>query len=173
VHCDQDDIFDTLVSMYKKDRDETVELLKAMEQVNVTHFANLAHRFCMEERHLFAGGEDVDWVFIREVVMEKLPQYMNLNKIAGLVTSITAVLESNPAARLDNSSWQLWQGFCQVYMNQEMENLPTEPDEETQEALSRRTQHWKALAIGAVVVLFALLLGVIIRELDVVIRELR
>ena len=163
VECDQDDIFDTLVSKYKKNRDETVELFKAMEQVSASHFANLASRFCMEERHSFAGGEDVDWVFIREVMMDRLPRYTSLNKMAGLVNIITAVLEDNPAARLDNSSWQLWQGFCRAYLNQEMES-PTEADDEPQEALPWLTQHWKNIAIGAIIVLFALLLGVIIRE---------
>lgn len=115
VHCNQDSAFDMLVSMYQKDRDETLELLKTMEQVNDIRFANLVHRFCLEERDLLAGGEDVDWIFIREVVMEKLPRYTSLNKMAGLVTSLTAVLESNQASRRDNSSWQLWQGFCQAF----------------------------------------------------------
>ncbi|MEE9602492.1 MAG: response regulator [Thermoguttaceae bacterium] len=172
VQCDQNAAFDMLVSTYQKDRDETLELLKSMEQVNATRFTNLVHRFCLEERNLFAGGQDVDWVFIREVVMEKLPRYTSLSKMAGLVTSITAVLESNQASHLDNSSWQLWQGFCRAYLSQEIDS-PAEPDEEVPEPLPWRTQRWKAVAIGAIVVLFALLLGVIVRELDVIIWELR
>ena len=163
VHCNPDAAFDLLVSTYQKDRDETLELLKAMEQINVTRFANLVRRFCLEERNLFAGGQDVDWVFIREVVMEKLPRYMSLNKMAGLVTSITAVLESNQASRLDRSSWQLWQGFCRAYLNQEID-LPAELNEEVPNPLPWLAQHWKNVAIGALVVLFALLLGVIVRE---------
>ena len=99
--------------------------------------------------------------------MEKLPRYTSLNKMAGLVTSITAVLEGNRAARLDNSSWQLWQGFCRAYLNQEMDSPlepGEEPDKEAPEPLPWLTQRWKALAIGALVALAALLLGVIVRE---------
>ncbi len=172
AHLDQDSTYDMLVATYRRSRDEALELLDTLEQVNTTRFANLVHRFCLEERNLFAGGQDVDWVFIREVVMERLPRYTSLNKMAGVVTSITAVLEGNRAARLDNSSWQLWQGFCRAYLNQGMDSSAI-PYEEVSEPPPWFPQHWKAIAVAALVTLFALLMGVIVRELHPIIRSLQ
>ena len=42
--------------------------------------------------------------------------------------------------------------------------MPAELNEEVPNPLPWLTQHWKNVAIGALVVLFALLLGVIVRE---------
>lgn len=56
-------------------------------------------------------------------------------------------------------------------LNQEID-APEEPEEEVPEPLPWLAQRWKAVAIGALVMLFALLLVTIIRELNVIIWEL-
>ncbi len=132
LESDEDTALHQLVSSYRSNRTSFIELLHHLERQNPGYFANLAHRFCLQQRRLFSGDQDVDWDFIRQVVMEKLPRYTSLNKMAGLVTSLTAVLENNQASRRDNSSWQLWQGFCLAYLNQEMDS-PHETEEEVTE----------------------------------------
>jgi len=163
LQADQDAAFRLLVSAYQEDREETLGLLKVMEQVNTARFASLVHRFCVEERHLFAGSQEVDWPFIQEVVMGKLPRHATLSDMAGVVSGIAAVLEGNQAARSDNSAWQFWQGFCRAYLNQAADS-PTEPDEATEEA-PPRPKDSRNVAIAALAVLFVLLLAIIVREL--------
>ncbi len=152
-----------LVSAYERDPDETLSLLRSVEQVNATRFTSLAHRFCVDHRHAFAGGHDVDWIFIREVVMDKLPRYMGLRELARVVAGIAAVLDGNVAAERDESSWQLWQEFRRACLNQGT-GPPAEPAEAL-DAPPQVSQLWKAIAIGALIVLLGLLVGRIARGL--------
>ncbi len=106
----------------------------------------------------------MDWDFLERVVMTKLPQCTASEKMAGVVAGISAVLEGNQSARSDTASWHAWRGFCRAYLNQGF-HAPLEPDAEPQKALPWLSQRWKAVAIAALIVLFALLLGVVVREL--------
>jgi hypothetical protein len=93
-------------------------LLKVLENANTTRFASLVTRFCLEQRHLFAGGREVDWMFIRRIIMEKLPNYEDPESMAGLVANISAVLESNEWVQGDDPACQSWRGFSAAYLNQ-------------------------------------------------------
>ncbi len=151
--------FGLLVSAYREDRDDGLAFLNALAQASTTRFANLVSRFCVDKRSVFAGGEDADWIFIREVVMEQLPRHTSQKKMAGIVATISAALAENPAARKDQSSWQLWEGFSRAYLNQGMDASP-EPDEVLEDvapSLSRRRQ---LTAAGAVIVVLVFLAGV-------------
>lgn len=148
LQSDQNAAFDCLVSGYRKDRDEMLRLLKSLQQVSPSRFVSLVYRFCVEKRHLFAGGKEVDWVFLQKVVMDKLPQCTSPEKMAGVVTGILAVLEENQSADRDSPSWHAWQGFCRAYMNQSL-YLPSAPTEQDEDDPPPSFSYRKA-ALGAV-----------------------
>jgi len=161
---DRQDAFDMLVLTYKEDRKRVLELLKDLERTDINRFINLAERFSVEKRHLFAAGQDVDWSFLREIVMERLPRYTTPKKMAEIVVNISALLEKNQAAWQDKESWQLWQGFCQAYLNQTFDWSEEDLESEVAEPLPWTLRRSKALAISILIVLLVLLLGMIVRE---------
>ncbi len=115
---DEHTSFDTLVAAYEKNSDTMRRMLETLEQIEPERFVTLATRFCQEKRHLFAAGREVDWVFLWNVVMKRLPQYLERQQMAGVVASIAAELDTNEWASSHAASWYSWQGFCQAFSNQ-------------------------------------------------------
>jgi two-component system response regulator len=160
LDCAQPTAYQLLVSTYDQDRDKALQMLKAAEQRNITRYANLATRFCTEERRRFAEGTNVDWAFIRDVVMAGLPRCVNLRKMAGIVNGITASLEGNRAAQQNTAVWQLWEGFSEAYMNQNTFTPTEEPGDATPTTVIELSDPWKPIAIGALCVLAIVLVAV-------------
>lgn len=154
LDSDEDAAFQELVSAYRKDRDETLRLLRTLERVNGLRFASLVCRFCAEQRSLFAGSSDIDWVFLQKVVMEQLPRHVEAGKMAGLVAGVSAVLEGNDCAESHGPVWHAWQGFSQAYMNQGW-SLSSEPPEQTHDKLGRSSAFWARTAVAALIVSLA------------------
>lgn len=118
LESDEDTALNRLVSSYRSNRKGFVELLNHLERQNPGCFASLAHRFCLQQRQFFAGSQDVDWDFIRQVMMDKLPRYLAPEQMVGVVSGIAAVMEGKVWNDSDMSSLHAWQGFCQAYLSQ-------------------------------------------------------
>ncbi|MEE9602493.1 MAG: response regulator [Thermoguttaceae bacterium] len=118
LESDEDTALRLLISSYRSNRKSFVELLHHLERLTPARFASLVHRFCLQQRHLFAGAQDVDWDFIRQVVMGKLPQYLSPEQMTGMVAGIAAVMEGKVWNDSDMPSLHAWQGFCQAYLSQ-------------------------------------------------------
>ena len=116
----EDHAVSLLNSIWQNDRGEVLVLLERVERLDATRFARLVYRFCMEQQALFASSQHVGWAFLREMVMEKLPQYLPAEQMAGLVESISAVLEANPSVDRDKCEWHAWHGFSRAYVNQNL-----------------------------------------------------
>jgi len=159
----KEEAYHSLQRAYRNDRNEALQLLKDLERNSGIRFAALAQRFCAEQKDLIAGGEDVDWALLREIVMDRLPRHIAFDRMAALVIGITAVLDSNCSARHDIASWQTWQGFCRAYLNQDT-TLPPGFSEEIPESLPRRSNRWATVAIIAIVLSCLLVLGFFARE---------
>lgn len=152
MQSDQDAAFDLLLSAYLNDRDDMLRLLKVLERVSITRFASLVCRFCIEQRHLFAGSRDVDWTFLRSVVMKMLPRSVPPEKMAGVVAGIAAALEGNEATDADDPSWHAWQGFCDAYLNQHWHALPRLAEKAESER-PRAGRNWTGAVIGVLGIL--------------------
>lgn len=126
---DEDAALNLLASYYSQYHDDFLELLDRLERVDSSRFASLVYRFCIDWRHLFIRRANVDWVFLRKVVMDKLPKYTAPEKMAGMVPGIAAALEGKVWEGGPPASWHAWQGFCQAYLNQTAYSTsePTEP----------------------------------------------
>lgn len=131
---DEDAAFDLLLFAYRKDRDETLRVLNGLELVDSARFASLVYRFCMEGRDSFAGGQHVDWAFLRKMVMEKLPQYVDPQDVAGVVAGITAVLEARAWDKSELPSLHVWQGFVQARLSQSLYSSSSAEGVEIEEA---------------------------------------
>ena len=149
LEADQDSAFRSLVSTYRTDPDEMFRMLKVLEQASTTRFTGLASKFCMEQRQLFAGGKAVDWPFIQKVVMEKLPQYEDPERMAGIVAMISAELEGNEWVNGNDPACQAWRGFSTAYLRQRWQTSPS-PRQPTAKESPRNSRIWTVLAIAAV-----------------------
>ncbi len=128
LQANEDNAVSLLGSIWQNDRDEVLVLLERVERLDATRFASLVYRFCMEQQAPFAKGQHVGWAFLREIVMEKLPQYLPAEQMAGLLASISAVLKANPWVDRDTCEWRAWHGFSRAYVNQNLCSsiVPTE-----------------------------------------------
>ena len=118
LEADQETVYRQLISVYQKDPDLMLRMLKVVEQASATRFGGLAARFSLEQRQLFAGGKEVDWPYVQKIVMEKLPQYEDPERMAGIVAAISAELEGNEWADGNNPQCQAWRGFSTAYLKQ-------------------------------------------------------
>jgi len=121
---DEDTALSRLAAAYHEDREGFPELLCLLARANGARFASLVSRFCLERRQLFANDQEVDLAFLQTIIMEMLPQYVPLEKMAGIVASVSAALQNNNWTRGNAPSWHAWQGFCQAYLCQSLHRPP-------------------------------------------------
>ncbi len=120
LESDEDTALGLLVSSYRNDRKGFLGLLGSLEVLSAPRFASLAYRFALEHRDLLTRGEDVDWEFLRQVVMEKLPQHTAPEEMVALVAGIAAAMKDQAQETKDNVSALLWKGFSQAYLSQSL-----------------------------------------------------
>ena len=107
----EDTALNMLVSSYRENRKGFVKLLQRLENLDASRFASLAQKFSLQHGYQFAGQQKVDWDFIRQVVMEKLPNYLSAEQMAEVAESIAAKIKDKPSSDDDLPFLHVWQEF--------------------------------------------------------------
>lgn len=106
--------YELLARQYRSDPHTALQALLALSQVIPGRFAKLAFMLAQRERKLIAGGDEVDWDYLQQIVMNRLPDVTSQNEFAGLVAQLEAVLDKNGSVDRQSAQWHTWQGFQQA-----------------------------------------------------------
>lgn len=107
----EDTALNMLVSSYRENRNEFVELLVRLENLDVARFARLARNFSLLYNNLLVGPKEVDWNFIRRVIMEKLPNLLTAQQMSEVAESISAAMKDKPFCDEDSPRLHVWREF--------------------------------------------------------------
>lgn len=102
-----------LASIYRENRKDFQKLLQSLEDLDTVWFANLVCKFSLQHDDLFITQKEIDWDFIRQSVVKKLPQYLSAKLIAEVAESITAAINDRDRSLGDDELPFLhdWQEF--------------------------------------------------------------